>query len=68
MSSYARTWSPVVALAVVAALATMTGTPDPVVQASDNDVAAPVVDLLFMADRFEDQKRSAPAADLLSQF
>ena len=70
MSRQVRSWSPLVAFAValVAALSMVTGTADPSVQASDRDVATPVVDLLFMADRFEDQKRNAPGEELPSQF
>lgn len=70
MSRHARTWSPLVAFAaaMVAALAMMTDAPDPSVPAPDRGVAAPLPELFFMADRFEEQKRNAPGDDLPSQF
>lgn len=70
MSRQARTWSPLVAFAaaVIAALAMMTGTPDGSLQAQDLDVVTPVAEALFMADRFEQEKRKAPGGELPAQF
>ena len=70
MSRQVRIWSPLVAFAaaVIAALAMMPGTPDRSLQAQDLDVTTPVAEALFMADRFEEQKRNAPGGELPPQF
>lgn len=74
MSRLTRTRSPlaVLAAALVAVFATMTGGGDPGASPAPAGPGAPIAaaisELLFIADRFEDQKRNASGEELPAQF
>lgn len=74
MTRLVKTLTPVAvfAAAVAAALATMTGAGDATMHAAarapDAPSAAPATELLFISERFEEQKRNAQSDDLPPQF